>query len=156
MEPQNELSADPAEYGVEADGRIEVQAAETLGHYANWLRIPTQRLRRLNRLEHGEPLPLGRMLTLDFSKVTRETFEATRLAYHRELQSDYFEHHHIQGTKPHKIRRGDSLWTLALRTYKIPVWLMRQYNPDKKLDQPLPPGSDVIIPVVTAHGPSRP
>ena len=33
------LQADPSDYSVATDGTIEVQAAETLGHYAEWLGI---------------------------------------------------------------------------------------------------------------------
>ena len=33
------------------------------------------------------------------------------------------------------IKSGESLWLLAERTYKVPVWLLRQYNPDLDLDR---------------------
>src|SRR5690606_26244528 len=32
-----DLSADPSDYSVSADGSIEIQASETLGHYADWV-----------------------------------------------------------------------------------------------------------------------
>src|SRR5581483_7387691 len=31
------VSADPVDYSVAADGSVEIVAAETLGHYADWL-----------------------------------------------------------------------------------------------------------------------
>jgi membrane-bound lytic murein transglycosylase D len=42
---QATLAADPSDYTVAADDTIEVQDMETLGHYADWLGIRTQRLR---------------------------------------------------------------------------------------------------------------
>ncbi|HLB83922.1 MAG TPA: transglycosylase SLT domain-containing protein, partial [Steroidobacteraceae bacterium] len=39
------LSADPSDYTVASDGTIEVQATETLGHYAEWLDVRATRLR---------------------------------------------------------------------------------------------------------------
>ena len=44
------LLADPSDYLVSADGTIEAQAAETLGHYADWLELRTQELRDRERL----------------------------------------------------------------------------------------------------------
>jgi hypothetical protein len=51
------------------DGTIEILAAETLGHYADWLGLITQRLRNLNGLRYGEPLVIGQRLKLDLSKT---------------------------------------------------------------------------------------
>ena len=36
------LLADPSDYSVAADGSIEVQATETLGHIAEWARRPAR------------------------------------------------------------------------------------------------------------------
>src|SRR5690606_27513551 len=65
---QAELAADPSDYGVAAN-TISVQALETLGHYADWLEIRTQRLRDLNRLAFGQNVVIGQALQLDFSRV---------------------------------------------------------------------------------------
>ena len=148
VEPQPALSADPADYKVAADASIEVQAAETLGHYAEWLDIRARRLRRLNGLRFGRPLVIGRRLTLDFSKVDREVFEQRRLEHHQALQTRYFDRNHIVATRTHRVTSGDSLWLLATREYRIPLWLLRQYNPDVEFGTSLPPGVVLSIPVV--------
>jgi len=36
---------------------------------------------------------------------------------------------------------------LSLRRYKVPVWLLRQYNPDLDLDR-IKPGTQIIIPQI--------
>src|SRR6187401_160540 len=43
--------ADSIDYQVREDGTIRVEATETLGHYADWLQLPTQTLRNLNKLK---------------------------------------------------------------------------------------------------------
>ena len=43
--------ADSIDYQVRDDGSIRVEATETLGQYADWLQIPTQSLRNLNKLK---------------------------------------------------------------------------------------------------------
>ena len=152
VEPQPALSADPADYKVAAEASIEVQAAETLGHYADWLDIRASRLRRLNGLRFGQPLVIGRRITLDFSKVDREAFEQLRLGHHQSLQTSYFDRHHIVATRTHRVTTGDSLWLLATRDYRIPLWLLRQYNPDVDFGTYLPPGVTLSIPVVEKLG----
>jgi membrane-bound lytic murein transglycosylase D len=144
------LVADPSDYSVGSDGAIEVQAAETLGHYAEWLGIRASRLRRINRLDYGEPLVIGRELDLDFSAVTPEEFERRRIEYHRGLQGEFFDRFEIHGTQVHVMRRGDSLWVLSQRKYRVPLWLIRQYNPDLDFAA-LHPGTRVTIPLLRPH-----
>ncbi len=141
------LSADPSDYGVAADGTIEVQAAETLGHYALWLESSTKKLRQLNRLGAGRPLRIGHRIRLDFSQVSPQTFEKRRTAYHAKLQAEFFERYRIKETRSHEVRPGESLWTLASRTYHVPMWLVRQYNPDVT-DEAVKPGQTLRFPVL--------
>jgi membrane-bound lytic murein transglycosylase D len=120
---------DPSDYAVSGDNRITVQANETLGHYADWLGIKTNRLRRLNGIRYGTPVGIGRATKLDFSVVSRETFEQRRLEYHHTLQEEFFDAFEVVGTDTHKLEEGDTLWELAEKRYRVPVWLLRQYNP---------------------------
>jgi membrane-bound lytic murein transglycosylase D len=131
---QPDLSADPSDYSVVANNSIEVQAAETLGHYADWLQLRAWRLRQLNGMRYKQPVVIGQRLSLDFSNVSATDFEHRRLGYHRALQETFFKRNRIAGTSSHVIRRGESLWLLARRTYEIPIWLLRQYNPDLAFD----------------------
>ena len=146
-EPGEELLADPGDYSVAPDGSIEVQAAETLGHYAEWLDVRASRLRQLNGMRYGTPLAIGDRLRLDLGRVAKQTFESRRLEHHRALQGEFFERYAIDGTKVHVIRRGDSVWTLAERKYDIPVWLLRQYNPDVDFGD-LHAGEKITVPHV--------
>jgi peptidoglycan lytic transglycosylase D len=142
---QVDLAADPSDYSVAADDRIEVQALETLGHYADWLDLPTQRLRDLNGLKFRESVAIGQKLKLDFSRVDQATFEQRRVAYQQQRQNEFFATHQIEDTESHVIKSGESLWILAAHKYKVPVWLLRQYNPDLDLDR-VQPGTIVKFP----------
>src|SRR5690606_20713118 len=57
---QAAASADPSDYSVHEDDTVIVQAAETLGHYAEWLDIRASQLRRLNRMSMATPVVIGR------------------------------------------------------------------------------------------------
>jgi membrane-bound lytic murein transglycosylase D len=130
-----ELLADPSDYAVSDAGTIEVQAAETLGHYADWLGIRTQRLRDLNDYSFRRPVVIGQRMKLDFSVIYPDEFTKRRVRYHRELQEAFFTRYRIADTKEHLLKEGESLYILTVRRYKVPIWLLRQYNPDLDLNR---------------------
>ncbi len=57
--------------------------------------------------------------------------------------------YHIVDTTTHTLRKGESVWILTLRRYKVPVWLLRQYNPDLDFDH-VKPGVQIVFPRVEA------
>jgi membrane-bound lytic murein transglycosylase D len=142
-------SADPSDYSVRRDDTIEVQATETLGHYAEWLNMRASQLRRINRMSFATPVVIGHRLKMDFSKVTRDQFEAQRTEYHRQLQEAFFAQYRIKGDETHVVKSGESVWALAQQRYNVPLWLLRQYNPDVDLGT-VRPGTRLVIPLVEA------
>jgi len=145
---QTALLADPSDYSVASDKSIEVQELETLGHFGDWLEIKTQRLRDINGLAFRAPLVVGQRLKLDLDTVDANKFEERRIAYHREQQDSFFRRHIISGVTEHTIQSGESIWILALRRYKVPVWLFRQYNPEINLHN-VQPGTKVQMPLLS-------
>jgi membrane-bound lytic murein transglycosylase D len=124
------VSADALDLSVAENNTLRVAAAETLGHYADWLQLPASRLRALNNLTSRTPVLLGRQLKLDFARVDRVSFEQRRRDYHQRLQAEYFSSNRIIGTEVYLARRGDSLWSVTQRNARLPIWLLQQYNPD--------------------------
>jgi membrane-bound lytic murein transglycosylase D len=145
-------SADPADYSVGADDTVLVQAAETLGHYAEWLDVRASDLRRLNKMSFATPVIVGRKVKLSFAKVTQDQFEARRMEYHRQLQEVFFTQFRIKDTTTHVVRPGESIWVIAQQRYNIPIWLLRQYNPDLDLGD-IRPGTKLVIPIVEPTAP---
>jgi len=127
---------------------IVVQPEETLGHFADWLQIPTRKLRQLNGLPFNRSIRIGQTLRLDFSRVSHKNFESRRLAYHEELRDHFFKSHRVEGSLTHQMRRGETLWAVANKRFDIPLWLIMDYNESKDLDQ-IYPGEMVKIPIVS-------
>ncbi len=144
---QTALLSDPSDYGVATDLSIEIQPLETLGHYADWLEIRTQRVRDINGLAFRTPVIVGQRIRLEFGAVDAKTFEERRIAYHRSQQDSFFRQNVITGVTEHVVRRGESVWILALRKYDVPVWLFRQYNPGLDLSQ-VTPGTAIRFPTM--------
>lgn len=141
------LLSDPSDYTVDDKTSIEVQPLETLGHFADWLGIRTQRLRDLNGLAFRTPVEVGQRIRLDLSKVDAAAFENLRTTWHRQQQDAFFRNHRISGTVEHTVGQGESVWILSLRKYDVPIWLFRQYNPELDLHN-VRPGTKLNFPVL--------
>jgi membrane-bound lytic murein transglycosylase D len=148
---ESTASADPSDYSVSANDTIIVQGAETLGHYADWLGIRAQRLRDLNNMRYRKPVVIGHRLKLDFSVVDSATFEQRRRGYQQALQEAFFEQFRITGSEVHVIKAGESLWTITQRRANLPIWLVRQYNPDVDFGD-VRPGTRITIPLIAPSG----
>ncbi|MEO8308763.1 MAG: transglycosylase SLT domain-containing protein [Pseudomonadota bacterium] len=140
------------EFAVANNSTIRVAADETLGHYADWLKVPTSRLRSLNGLRGNAVVSLGRSLKLDFSNVAAEQFEQQRRAFHEARQAEFFNGHRIVGTEVYVARRGDSLWLVTQRYASVPTWLLQHYNPDVNFSD-LRAGVEIVIPKVAVAPP---
>jgi membrane-bound lytic murein transglycosylase D len=134
-----------AHLAVGPDDHIVVEAGETLGHFADWLQVPTSRLRHLNGFRPRSAIVIGQRVQLDFSRVSRSEFDARRRSHHAAIRDDFFARYRVAGTRIHVLRRGDTLWSLSRRHRAVPIWLLREYNPDVNL-QDLQPGSRITIP----------
>ncbi len=139
--------SDTTDYGVAADGTVVVQAAETLGHFADWTQVDPRDLRLLNRLHKKDRVTQGTKLKLDLSHVTAADVAAARREYHRHLQESFFAEHRIAGTQTYAVKHGESLWRIIQRHDDLPVWLVAEYNPDVNF-RDIRPGMTLTLPHV--------
>lgn len=140
-------AADPADYSVAADHTVEIQASETLGHFADWLGVRAQDLRALNGLGSNQPLIVGHRLKLDFAQVELAEFETRRRQFHLAQQENFFRNYRINTVNHHQLAANENIATLAQREYSIPLWLLRQYNPGLDFNR-VRVGQTIVFPVV--------
>ncbi|MEM9207885.1 MAG: transglycosylase SLT domain-containing protein, partial [Pseudomonadota bacterium] len=96
---QAALLSDPSDYSIADDQTIEVHPLETLGHYADWLELRTQRLRDINGFAFRTPVVVGQRIRLDLSKSTMDEFERRRAAFHKAQQDTFFRSNTITGVR---------------------------------------------------------
>lgn len=131
-----------------ATGTIQVEVEETLGHYADWLEIPTSKIRSLNRYPFGRSIHYGQKLQLPFGKISKEDFEEKRYLFHKELVEDFFVAFNIDGEKSYRVKKGDNLWTLCSDEFELPFWLIKQYNAGFDFHA-LRLGAEIKVPMVS-------
>lgn len=141
------LSADPSDYSVASNNTVEIQASETLGHYAEWLGIRAWDIRRLNGMAYRDPVIIGERLTLDFSRVNIPEFERARREFHSTLQQEFFANYRIQDVETYAVSRGDNIGSIARERYSTPIWLLRQYNPTLDFNR-IQIGQEIVFPLV--------
>jgi len=111
-------------------GMIKVEAEETLGHYADWLQIPTQEIRAINKFKYGSPISIDQKIKIPLREKTAQEFEEQRYEFHKEIEEDFFESYSIQGIEIYEVKNGDNIWSLCINELEIPFWLLKKYNPE--------------------------
>lgn len=135
----------------ETYGVIHVDTGETLGHYAEWLDVPTQHIRNLNGLPFGRGINYKDRIIIPLTRVPRQEFEEKRYEYHKEFEEDFLSAYKIDTVREYKVRSGDTIWSLCKQTFDLPFWLIRKYNPDVDL-QHLKPYQTITVPIVEKRG----
>jgi len=109
-------------------GSIEVQPDESLGLFAEWLKVTPQSLHITNNLTPKEEIHPGQTIAVDFINVSVESFEERRFDYHQELQEDFFNSYAIVGLKTYRVEEGDTVWDICYKKFDVPLWLLKKYN----------------------------
>jgi membrane-bound lytic murein transglycosylase D len=131
-------------------GVIHVAPEETLGHYADWLGIATQKIRNLNKLTYGRSISIGQMVKIPLPETGSGQFEEQRYEFHQEILEDFFDAFFVSDTRTYEIQSGDTVWLLCLNKLEIPLWLLQKYNPDVNFNR-LHPGQSLVYPLVSSN-----
>ena len=128
-------------------GFIRVEAEETLGHYAEWLNVSANEIRRVNGFSYGRPLHLSQQIKIPLERVTKEEFEEKRFEFHQELAEDFFTTYRVEKVVTYSIKKGDNIWTLSHQEFEVPLWLIKHYNGDVDFSA-LIPSQKLLIPII--------
>ncbi|MBD3317831.1 MAG: LysM peptidoglycan-binding domain-containing protein, partial [Chitinivibrionales bacterium] len=126
---------------------IIVSVNETIGHYGEWLDIPTYRVRRLNRMGRRSGIRLGQHISIVSDPDKIERFKQRRLEYHLGLEEDFYSQYRVSELKPHTIKRGETIWEICNEEGDIPLWLLKKHNRNLDLAR-LHAGMRIWVPVV--------
>lgn len=127
-------------------GAIRIFGDETLGHIAQWLKLPPRALCSLNGIKASHSLRQRQRLALDFSRVTEAAFVQARLAHHISVVEAMLHKHNLDELIQYRLCESDSLQRLASRQFNIPASLIVYFNAGRNLSS-LPPGATIRIPV---------
>jgi membrane-bound lytic murein transglycosylase D len=129
---------------------IFVSIDETIGHYADWLGIPTWQIRKLNDMGRGSNIRVNQKLQIPVNKQDAlDRFSSSRLEYHMAIEEDFYAQYMVSDVKSHIVKRGEAIWDFCNEgDASIPLWLLNKYNKQIDLSK-LSAGMTVWIPEIT-------
>lgn len=130
-------------------GEIVVQPEESMGMYADWLKISKKKLHILNKMASSAAVHPGQKITLEFSNITRQSFETKRKEFHQETMEDFYSAYKITGFKKYQVAMGDTLWEICQKKFGLPLWLLKKYNANLNYNQ-LSSDQNLKIPIIEA------
>lgn len=142
-----DLAADPSDYSVAADNSVEIQVSETLGHFAEWAGVRSQDIRSANNMRANQSLIVGQRIKVPLNAVSKDEFELRRRQFHLAQQERFFQQYRIENVNRHQLAANETIDSLARQRYSVPLWLLRQYNPDLDLAR-VRVGQTIMVPVV--------
>ncbi len=110
-------------------GIIKIEAEETLGHYAGWLKVSALDIRKLNAFKPKDSISIDQKIKIPLNKISAQEFEEKRYEFHKEIEEDFFANFSIQGVESYEIKNGDNIWRLCENELEVPLWLLKTYNP---------------------------
>lgn len=131
-------------------GEIKASGDETIGHYAEWLKVSRKMISRMNGKGVSRVIKSSGMVKIPLTRKTasKKIFERNRLEYQMGLMEDFFNEYQVDGEKTLTVEKRGSLRDIRLEGSDTPpLWLVALYNPDKQ-SKTLKPGDTVTTPVI--------
>lgn len=137
-----------------ADGSqpsVEVEGGESLGLYAEWAGISADAIAERNQLTLRSKLKIGQKIEIPVQGAAADKFRQQRANFIAgRLQRFLDARGGLVKMSEHTVRRGESLWTVAQRSGRLPLWVIQSYNPGRDLDK-LAVGDTIKIPITAAQ-----
>ncbi|HLG20093.1 MAG TPA: transglycosylase SLT domain-containing protein [Bdellovibrionota bacterium] len=134
---------------------IRIEAEETLGHFAEWLKLSrTQPLRTLNGIKSSKDVLIGQEIRIPVrNDEEKKEFERQRIEYHQVLETEFHQHYNIVGEEEYELKAGDSVWTIS-KDQETPIWLLKRLNP-KIFSTPPHAGVKIRLPLLEEKKPTN-
>ncbi len=130
-------------------GTITVHPQESFELLADWLKISTSSLRKLNRFSDTHKLHPDEKMIIALVNISAKKFEEKRFDFHLETEEDFFNAYKIVGVSAYTVKKGDTVWDICRKKFDLPLWLLKKYNADLDFSR-LRSSQQLTIPVVKA------
>ncbi|TVQ90094.1 MAG: LysM domain-containing protein [Deltaproteobacteria bacterium] len=148
LEDEPLLEADPEEQGPAHVASFSLRRGETLTHFARWAELPVEDIADQSSLELDELHPVGTEVLIALSPEEQTAVEERRERHRVQRVNHYIASRGgASGIGFHRVRTGESAWSIAKNSQGIPVWLLEAYNPSVDLER-IRPGQELRVPLI--------
>lgn len=147
--PVEEPPLSPSDGGVSEHALTEItlRHGESLFLLADWTGVTSETLAAINGLDVSEPVRAGATLLVPVDDIGFDQLQAQRDdAFARRLDRWIRGRGGLAGVTTHRVRTGDTAWSIAHEEHGLPIWVLAAYNPDVDLDR-LRIGDGLQLPV---------
>jgi len=128
--------------------RVRVSVDESIGRFAEWMRVNISDIRTANNMAENEALQLGAFISIPIKSSTNiKRFEVNRLQYHLAIEEDFFANFTVTDFEQRTVKSGTNLWRIC-REAQIPMWLLKKYNRGVNF-YAMQPGTTLWVPKVS-------
>lgn len=127
---------------------ITLRHGESLVLLADWTGVTSEELAELNGIDVTAFLVAGQPLRVPLHAVTVDQLEEARSgALDRRLDRYMRGRGGLAGVDTHRVRTGETAWSIARDRHGLPTWVLAAFNPDVDLDR-LRIGDGLQVPVL--------
>ena len=133
---------------------VSIEYGDGLEAIARWANTEASIVESLNGIDESEAIDAGHPLLLPMTASEASAFKAAR-ARASELRNDRYirKRGGLAGFKQHEMVRGETVWGIARRHGKLPLWLIQSLNPELDLNR-VKVGAIVILPLLGDEAPA--
>ena len=127
---------------------VEVRSGESLALYGRWLGVIPEAIAEQNGLDPYGRIDVGQRLKIELDAAAQAKFETARAAFSKGRIDRFFKQRGgVHRVIEHKVERGETVLGIARRNGRLPLWVMRHYNPSRDLDS-LAVGDTIKVPLM--------
>ncbi len=127
---------------------VEVHHGESLYDLARWAGVTIEDLETLNGIDMHAGLKPGQTLEVALTDDELGRFEKRRArAGERRVERYLKRRGGLVEVKSHRVRTGETLWSIARSNGRLPMWFLATYNEGRNLDR-IAIGDSLQVPVV--------
>lgn len=127
---------------------ITLRHGESLVLIADWTGVTSEELAELNGIDVTDFLVAGQELSVPLHVVSLDQLQESRdAALDRRLERYLRGRGGLAGVDTHRVRTGETAWSIARDRHGLPTWVLAAYNPDVDLDR-LRIGDSLQVPVL--------
>jgi LysM repeat protein len=144
-----DVSPAPPLVPLEGSTTYELRRGETLHHFARWSELPVEVIADASGLSlEQDQLPVGTVVRLPLDEDRLGQVEMAREAHRIRRAEGWLKTRGGEvGTEFHRVRTGETAWSIAHDHGQMPVWVIETYNPMVDLEA-LRPGQQLMLPLL--------
>ncbi len=127
---------------------VRVEHGESLYDLAQMSQVKIEALENINGIDLNTPLKGGQRLVIPMTAEAQTRFQTARQAFKSSRKDAYLARRGgLIEVRSYRVKTGDSAWNIGRSHGRLPVWILKSFNPKANLNR-ITIGQMIQVPVV--------